>query len=236
MSARRVGILGGTFDPFHCGHLDLGRAAERALGLSEVIVITSNIPPHRPPPIASSYHRFAMSALSVSGLDRWRASDMELGSGARSFTIDTLRALNEAGCSPSDLVFVIGADAFADIMNWKDYPGVLDRAHFAVVSRPHHTVRDLPNIVPELESRMAVAPAQPSRLPTMIYLIDAPTADVSSTAIRHRLARGEPIAGLVPPLVQRHIEQHGLYAPTPSGTHSIASPSVPSADRLHGEN
>jgi nicotinate-nucleotide adenylyltransferase len=235
MSRQRLGILGGTFDPIHCGHLDLGRAAERALGLTGVLVVTSNIPPHRPSPSASSYHRFAMSALSVVGLPGWRASDLELRSGSRSFTIDTLRALNESGLEPPDLAFIIGADAFADIRTWKDYPGILDRANFAVVSRPGHPAGDLTTAIPELRDRMIVPPAEPARRSTVIFLIDARTADVSSTAIRQRLARRETIAGLVPPLVEQHIVQHGLYSATREEPAPVPS-RLSSADRLHGEN
>src|SRR5438105_264881 len=106
MTLMRLGILGGTFDPIHCGHLDLGRAADRVLHLDEVLIMTANIPPHRPQPVASSYHRFAMTALAVAGLDRWRTSDLELEAGARSFTTDTLRMLAERGFAPRELYFI----------------------------------------------------------------------------------------------------------------------------------
>lgn len=212
MSARRLGILGGTFDPIHRGHLDLGRAAQAALELTDMLVVTANIPPHRPQPSASSYHRFAMTALAVAGLDGWRASDLELRIGAQSFTTDTLKELHQQGPPVSALFFVIGADAFAEIESWKDYPGILDCAHFAVVSRPSFAVEALPRLLPRLAGRMAQQPFEAlAQLRPMIFLIDAPTSDVSSTAIRRRRASGESIEGLVPPAVQQHIEQHGLY-------------------------
>src|SRR5438874_600709 len=131
--ARTLGILGGTFDPVHCGHLDLGRAAQQALGFAELLVVPANIPPHRPQPAASAFHRFAMVSLAVAGLEGWRASDLELVADARSFTTDTLAQLRQQGYTPLELFFIIGADAFADIESWKDYPGILARAHFAVV-------------------------------------------------------------------------------------------------------
>lgn len=216
MTLRRVGILGGTFDPIHTGHLDAGRAAAAALGLTRTIVIPSHIPPHRPQPTASSFHRFAMAAMAVSGTDGWRASDMELRSGAQSFTTSTLQRFHERGYAPAELFFVIGADAFLEISTWRNYPALLDDAHFAVVSRPGLPVGTLAERLPALAGRMTrpaigVPGDAPGRFATVIWLIDAETADVSSTAIRQRIAQGESIAGLVPAGVRQHIEQHGLY-------------------------
>ena len=152
---RRVGILGGTFDPIHCGHLDVGSAAETALGLTELLVLPSHIPPHRPQPLASSYHRFAMVALAVAGRSRWRASDLELRSAARSYTSETLQRLHAAGFRAAELFFVIGADAFTEIATWKDYPSIFDLAHFAIVSRPGLSVTALAERLPELVARYA---------------------------------------------------------------------------------
>ena len=89
MPARRLGILGGTFDPVHLGHMDLADAAQRALGLTEVILVTSNVPPHRPQPVTSAYHRFAMVAFAVQERPDWRAADLELRYEAPSFTSRT---------------------------------------------------------------------------------------------------------------------------------------------------
>jgi nicotinate-nucleotide adenylyltransferase len=233
---RRVGVLGGTFDPIHCGHLDLGRAAERALGLDEILVVASNIPPHRPQPSASSYHRFAMAALAVNGRERWRVSDMELGADGRSFTIDTLVELNERGVASTDLFFVVGADAFADVASWKDYPRLFDRAHFAVVSRPRFPAGDMMRTLPQLTERMVKPSTGGVWEETKIFLIDAATADVSSTAIRSRRAAGASILGLVPPMVQQHIEQHALYLLDPPEARGPGAVNTPRADRLHGEN
>ena len=208
MNARRIGILGGTFDPIHCGHVDVARAAEEALGLTRVFIVTSNVPPHRAVPAASSYHRFAMVALAVAGRTRWHASDIELKSADASYTATTLRRFHADGYSAGELFFLTGADAFAEIETWRDYPAILDLAQFAVMSRPGFPVGELRSRLPSLVDRA--------------LLIDAPTADVSSTAIRRRIAAGESIAGLVPPGVRQHIEQHGLYA-TMSG-------------RVHGED
>ena len=238
MTLRRVGILGGTFDPFHCGHLDVARAAESTLGLTEVVVMTANVPPHRPQPFASSHHRFAMVAMAIAGRDRWRASDIELGGSGPSFTTDTLRRFHDAGFQPADLFFILGADAFAEIESWRDFPGILDRAHFTVVSRPGFPAGDMPARFPALSSRMQ-APSKAMAAAPSIFLIDAATADVSGTAIRQRAAAGQSIAGLVPPAVRQHIEQHALYSPSNSGDPGSAGAENdrgPWAGRLHGQD
>ena len=233
---RRLGILGGTFDPIHCGHLDVAAAAEAALGLTRIFVIPANIPPHRPQPYASSFHRFAMAALAVSHRPSWRASDLELRGEAPSYTSVTLQKFHERGYSPSELFFVIGADAFAEVGTWKDYPRILEGAHFAVVSRPGYSVEDLPRRLPLLASRMARPPVDVmSQLDTLIFLIDAYTTDVSSTAIRRRRAAGESIAGLVDPRVQQHIEQHGLYTASVPGRRLSDQLPGRQAGRLHDQ-
>ena len=237
MTARRIGLLGGTFDPIHCGHLDLGSAADGALGFTQIVVLAADIPPHRPQPVASSYHRFAMVALAVGGHERWRASDLELGTGSPSFTTGTLQRFHDRGFAAGELFFVVGADAFAEIESWKDFPAILDRAHFAVVSRPGSPVAGLPARLPAIRSRMTTGPTEAAtRAPTSIFLIDAPTANVSATAIRQRCARGESIAGLVPPAVGQHIERHALYSMTLPQEAGADAYRAPSADRLHGQD
>jgi nicotinate-nucleotide adenylyltransferase len=235
--SRRVGILGGTFDPIHTGHLDLGIVAQTLLTLTRVYVIPARVPPHRPQPIASSYHRFAMVALAVANRRGWRASDLELQSAEQpSYTTMTLQKLQEQGFAPSELFFIIGADAFADIETWHDYPTILDRSHFAVVSRPGCSVEDLPRLLPSLRRRMIRPPvgAIDERDPAII-LIDERTADVSSTAIRERRASGESISGLVDLGVEQHIEQHGLYIRNVPGRRDSDDSDTP-AGRLHGES
>ena len=219
---QRYGILGGTLDPIHCGHLAAAAAARDAFDLSRVLVLPSRIPPHRPlQPLASPFHRFAMACLAVSGVPRFQASDDELRSEGPSYTADTLDRQIAAGASPPQIYFITGADAFADIATWKRYPHVLDLANFVVVTRPGHPIESVPERLPSLAGRMrpAAESRQPAATPS-IYLLRAPTPDVSSTVVRERLRRGQAIAGLVPPLVEAHIYQHGLYQ----------------ADQLHGQD
>ncbi|HEY6892947.1 MAG TPA: nicotinate-nucleotide adenylyltransferase [Rhodanobacteraceae bacterium] len=237
MPARRIGILGGTFDPIHCGHIDLAHAAEAALGLTRIYVITAAVPPHRPQPAASAFHRFAMVAMAVAHRPGWRASDLELRSPSPSYTAITLRKFHERGYAPSELFFVLGADAFAEIGSWREYPDILDAAHFAVVSRPRHPVSELYDRLPLLGDRMVRPPVGAlTQIDPAIILIDAPTPDVSSTAIRQRVAAGDSIAAMVPPAVQQHIEQHGLYTSIGSGRRASDAQRPSQAGRLHGQD
>ena len=230
----RIGILGGTLDPIHCGHLEAAIAARKALQLTEVLVLPSRVPPHRPAqPAASPFHRFAMAALAVNGIAGLVASDAELCVSGPSYTADTLDRLHASGLDRSQIFFITGADAFAEIATWHRYPEVIDLAHFVVVSRPGHAMDDMRRRLPALASRMRaaagatpVAPSAPS-----ILLVETPTPDVSSTIIRERLRRGEPITGLVPPAVERHIHQHRLY-----GVAVRAEADLRTADQLHGQD
>ena len=237
MSTPRIGILGGTFDPIHRGHTELAQAASTALALTRLIVVPANIPPHRPQPCASSYHRFAMAALAVAGRSGWRLSDLELRTEAPSYTTTTLRRFHERGYMATELFFLIGADAFTDITAWKDFPAILDAAHFVVVSRPGCLVSELPRRLPQLAPRMIQPPlAEGAAVDPSIILIDAETPNVSSTAIRRCRAEHQSIAGMVDASVQQHIEQHGLYTPMVPGRRHDDGQLTSSAGRLHGQN
>lgn len=230
----RIGLLGGTLDPIHVGHVETAAAARRALDLDRVDVLPSHMPPHRTQqPVASGYHRFAMAALAVNGVEGLAASDVELRAPGPSYTADTLTRFRDAtGLGASQIFFITGADAFAEIETWHRFPEVLELANFIVVSRPGFPVERLRTRLPALAIRMTSVGLQARRQPPVasrqsIFLVDAPTPDVSSTEIRRRLTAGEPLMGLVPAAVARHIAQHGLYT---EGVGLLA------ADHLHDEN
>jgi nicotinate-nucleotide adenylyltransferase len=234
-SPARLGILGGTLDPVHAGHLEAALAARRLLALDRVLLMPTRVPPHRPTqPVASRYHRFAMAALAVQPIDGFEVSDVELSAPGTSYTSDTLARLHALGLAPSQIFFITGADAFAEIATWHRYPDVLDMAHFVVVSRPLYDAMDLRAALPALADRMRNATAAPLARPeTSIFLVTAPTPDVSSTEIRRRLRAGESISGLVPEAVETYIRKHRLYGvPSNDGTLSL----LPAADQLHGQN
>ena len=224
MKSRRLGILGGTFDPIHVGHLDAAEAASAALALDEIVLIPAHDQPLRvAEPQASVYHRFALASIAIADRPTWRVSDMELVRQGRSYTEQTLQSLHHCGWRASQLFFILGTDAFAGIASWHGYPRVLDLAHFVVIARPGLTIDEADARVPELRSRTSPLPRGDESIdgPARVFLIPAQTRDVSSTMIRERLASGLPIDDLVSPRVARHIQKHHLYG---------------AVDNLHGQD
>ena len=201
----QIGILGGTFDPIHLGHLEAAAAAERALALDRVMLLPSRTPPHRSTdPRASIFHRFAMTALAAA--DRsMLVSDLEVRREGPSYTALTLEALHRDGFAPAQLFFITGSDAFAEVATWYDYPRILQLANFVVVSRPGAPRPS--QLIPNLQTSIAGAPS--------VLSVEADTPDVSSTDIRRRVGAGESIDGLVPSSVASHIRRHNLYVPAP---------------------
>jgi nicotinate-nucleotide adenylyltransferase len=211
--SRRLGLLGGTFDPVHLGHLDAAGAARAALALDEVWFIPSHAPPHRSAhPLASDLHRYALVALAVDGHEACRACDLELGREGPSYTQDTLRTLQAQGWEPSQLFFILGADAIAEIATWHGFPAVLDLAPFVVIARPGVTLDEAvartPALGPRVHDGRTGAPEGPA---TRVILVEAATRDVSSTLIRARRTARQAIDDLVPAPVARYIETQGLY-------------------------
>ena len=223
-NATRLGVLGGTFDPIHVGHLDCAEAARAALGLDAVVVVPAYDQPLRTSePRGNAYQRFAMASLAVADRDEYRVSDMELVRQGRSYTTDTLRTLHADGWTASQIFFILGSDAFAGIAAWHGFPAFLDLAHFVVIARPGTTIESATARTPELRARFRDAAACGAVVDAIpcIFLVHARTRDVSSTLIRERLAASQSIDDLVPAAVARHIEKHHLYG---------------AVGRLHGEN
>ncbi len=201
----RIGILGGTFDPIHLGHLEAATAAGRALSLDRILLLPSRTPPHRTSePRASVYHRFAMAALAAAERSL-SVSDLEVRREGPSYTALTLEALHREGYAPAQLFFITGSDAFAEVATWHDYPRILQLANFVVVSRP-----GAPKVSDLIPSPQSLIPDRPT-----VFSVEANTPDVSSTEIRRRVGAGESLDGLVPPSVAGHIRRHHLYVPAP---------------------
>jgi nicotinate-nucleotide adenylyltransferase len=180
-----IGLLGGAFDPPHNGHVALARAAEEQLGLDRVVVLVVAAPGHK------DVHCPTETRLAL-GRAAFPDLDVELDEHAR--TVDMLRERRW-----DDPVFLIGADEFADFPSWKEPDEVLELARLAVAGRPGYPRERLEAVLAQL------------RRPERVLFFEIEPVDVSSTEIRERVARGEPIDGLVPPAVAEEIERRGLY-------------------------
>ena len=221
----KLGVLGGTFDPIHNGHVAAAAAAEQALGLDAITLIPSRIPPHRHDPVgATSEQRFEMAQLAADGHAGWSASRIEIDREGPSYTYDTLVELRSIRLRPdttessTQIFFITGADAFAEIATWSRYPAVLDLANFVVVSRPGITLDSLRERVPS--AFRSHPPCSPSDFRALgsenarVILVEAHTPDISSTDIRQRVRAGHSLSGFVPDSVSRYIAAHRLYLDT----------------------
>jgi nicotinate-nucleotide adenylyltransferase len=247
----KLGVLGGTFDPIHNGHIAAAAAVEQALGLDAIILIPSRIPPHRHDPVgATSEQRFEMAQLAADGRAGWSASRIEIDREGPSYTYDTLMALGEGPAlaegpalserstrrvegpalskrdasrrdafresKGTQIFFITGADAFAEIATWSRYPAVLDLANFVVVSRPGITLDSLRERVPS--AFRSHPPCSPSDFRVLgseksrVILVEAHTPDISSTDIRRRVRAGHSLSGFVSDSVARYIAAHHLYS------------------------
>jgi len=197
---RRVGILGGTFNPPHVGHLLCASEAAARFELDAVMLMPVAQPPHKPAPSdPGGEHRRAMCELAVTGDDRLVVSRVELDRPGPSYTIDTLRALH-ASAPEDELTFIAGGDMAVSLPTWREPEAVLALARVAVTERDALRREDI---------AAAVAPLEGAG--ERIAFFDMPRLDVSSSDIRRRVAERRPIRYLVPDPVAGHIAQHGLY-------------------------
>jgi nicotinate-nucleotide adenylyltransferase len=211
-----VGVLGGSFDPVHRGHLALATQALSALGVSRVLLLPCAEPPHKPDrSLAARYHRLEMVYLAVqdrSGLD---VSTIEIAKGGLQYTIDTLREIRN-GSPPLDPVFVCGSDALADIPFWRDYQTLLAEFDFAAVTRAHgRRAGDEAMWPPQIAGRLEALPTAGRGLlgeGGRIYRMPMPEVAISSSAVRELCSQGLAIDHLVPATVARYIQRHRLYS------------------------
>jgi nicotinate-nucleotide adenylyltransferase len=196
----RLGVLGGSFDPPHVGHLWLATLAADAMALDRVLVVPAPRPPHKPGwQLSPAENRLAMASLAVADDPRLEVSTIELEREGPSYTVDTLEALRSA--SPdAELVLVMAADSLAGISTWRRPERLLQLAEWAVGPRPGSA----PPPAEELARQLGGDARR-------IHLLDGPALDVSATEIRARVAAGRAIRYLVPRGVERYIAEHALY-------------------------
>ena len=220
-SSAPLGILGGTFDPIHYGHLGLAREVGPALGLAAVRLVPAGDPPHRAAPVAAAVHRLAMVEIGIAGLPGLEIDTREIERQGPSYTVLTLNELrDEAPDRP--LALIVGADAFLGLPNWHRWRELFDLAHIVVVARPGVTLEGAlaPTLRAEWERRLARDPAALARSTSGAIVMQPITArDISASTIRAQLARGPEgvaaVRGLLPPAVLAYIERNQLYRPRP---------------------
>lgn len=190
-SKRRIGVMGGTFDPIHNGHLVAASEVAAAMQLDEVLFVPTG-KPWQKQEVSAAEHRYLMSVVATASNPQFKVSKVDVDRPGYTYTVDTLNDLNQQ-FPDADLFFISGADAIAQIIAWKDIETVWDLAHFVAVSRPGHKLK---------------LPKAPKGA---ISELEVPALSISSTDIRQRVAEGKPIWYLVPDGVVQYISKHHLY-------------------------
>jgi nicotinate-nucleotide adenylyltransferase len=217
-----VGILGGTFDPIHCGHLELAREVREAAGLHEVRLVPAGDPPHRGAPVASALHRLAMVEIAIADCRGLAIDAREIRRPGRSYTVLTLEELR-AEDRERPLALIVGADAFLDLPTWRRWRELFDLAHIVVVARPGTAIDGTlaPALAAEWAQRIRPGPDALHAAPAgSIVRIAITPRPISATAIRAALGRGDAAAvrGLLPSAVLAYIERNRLYHPGQDAT------------------
>jgi nicotinate-nucleotide adenylyltransferase len=190
----RIGIMGGTFDPIHVGHLRAAENAREALALDRVEFVPAHVPPHRAGPLSSPLDRYAMVCLATSAHPSFVASDRELRRDGPSYTVDTVRSVLEE-TPGAEVVLIVGSDTFPEMASWKDPQELFSLCSVAVVDRP------------EDGAPRAEGPAADRE----VTLVRGPGLAVSATTVRQRVREGRSVRYLVPPAVEEYITKKGLY-------------------------
>lgn len=211
----RVGILGGSFNPVHLGHLRAAEEVREALQLDRVLFVPAALPPHKVGHrLAAPRHRLAMVRLAIRDHPAFEVSSIELERRGRSYSVDTLRVLR-ARRPDWCLHFIVGMDAFAEIDTWKEYRELFALADFVVIPRPGFTPRPLRALLPVAARRdFWYAPDRLTlhhRSGHRVAFQSVTGFDISATAIRARVGQGKSIRYLVPTAVERYIATHRLY-------------------------
>ncbi|NLG87353.1 MAG: nicotinate-nucleotide adenylyltransferase [Firmicutes bacterium] len=196
----RLGIMGGTFDPIHYGHLVAAEAARAAFELDNVLFVPNRLPPHKKDyPVSEPKHRYLMAVLATITNPYFDVSRIELDRDGISYTIDTLRALRQVYGSTAKLHFISGADAILDLLSWKDVDELLALCYFIAATRPGYQLSDQ---LLKLQKKY----------PNRVFRVEVPALAISSTGIRCRVREGKPIKYLLPEPVEYYIYKHGLYS------------------------
>jgi nicotinate-nucleotide adenylyltransferase len=216
-SIYRIGILGGTFNPVHYGHLRAAEEIRELFTLDKVLFITAARPPHKEPePILPFEHRHSMVILAIAEDPYFEALDIENQRPGRSYSIETVREIKKAYDSETEFYFILGLDAFLEIFAWKNFLELFLHTSFVVLSRPGYQRRDVgPVILKSLSSEYRFDEGKEAYVHPRfkaIYYREITHLDISSTRIREYVKEKRSIKFLTPPLVEKYIWEKGLYA------------------------
>jgi len=203
MTGRKIGVLGGTFDPVHTGHLIVAADVRAELGLSEVLFVPAGKPwlkLKEERTITPAEHRLAMVRLAIKGNPYFKVSTMEIDRPGSSYSIDTVLELKNKLGPKAEIYFIVGPDALVELPQWKEPARLIEACQIVGIGRPGYARADL-----RVLNRSVPGAAK------RIMLLDVPQIDISSTDIRKRVAQGQSIRYLVPEAVQKYIEEHKLY-------------------------
>lgn len=212
----KIGILGGTFDPIHLGHLRTAEEMGQELELDRVCMIPSALPPHkRIDPVTPFEHRLAMARLGIGDSGVLHVLDMEGKRPGPSYSVDTLRECSIMFGPGAELYFILGTDAFLEIHTWKSFQELFRYAHFVIIRRPGHPLEDMESFLSE--RHIAVKSLDAGHgviLETGIRLMqrESTLMDISSTRLRRMVKTRRSIRFLVPEAVRQYILDNGLYA------------------------
>lgn len=200
--ARRLGVMGGTFDPIHYGHLVAAEAAAEEFGLDQVIFVPAGQPPHKQPgAVSEARHRYLMTVLATVPNPRFTVSRVDINRPGPSYTVDTLRELHARFGPGVELYFITGADAMLQILKWKDAEALFSLCHFIAATRPGFRLSRLETVLgPVME-----------KYRSRIHPLKVPALAISSTDIRQRVRSGRSVRYLLPDAVMHYIEKSGLY-------------------------
>lgn len=218
MSTAPIGVIGGTFDPVHYGHLRLAEELGETLKLAEVCFVPSGTPPHRSAPQVTADHRLAMVRLAVAGNPRFAVDEREVRRAGPGYTFDTLAGLRKEAGETRPIVLLVGADAFLEFATWHRWHEIFGLAHVAVAHRPGYPVERWDERMPqplarEYSARLMQQPLATHLQPAGgIVVVPFTALDISATAIRDLLRAGASPRYLLPASVLDYIQSHKLYS------------------------
>jgi nicotinate-nucleotide adenylyltransferase len=202
--SRRIGVMGGTFDPIHHGHLVAAEEARWQFDLDKVVFVPAGQPWQKPVGVTPAEDRYQMTVIATASNPAFTVSRLEIDHPGPTYTVDTLRWLRAEQADGTCLYFIIGADAILQLLTWKEPEQALAQAEFIAASRPGYDLDRLVSQVPGAAGR--------------VHRMEIPDLAISASDLRARVARGAPIQYLVPDGVARYIHEHGLYRDLGPGT------------------